>query len=81
MPCFFKINIVVVSNELVFEPSFDNFKESLCDILDKICNAVRNFARLETQLFLDWAGPTEFLQVPHCQTRKIYELINVSFVY
>ncbi|KAH0950776.1 hypothetical protein HN011_006322 [Eciton burchellii] len=61
-PCSFKINIVVVSNELAFEPSFDNFKESLCDILDGICNAVRNFPRLETQLFLDWAEPTEFLQ-------------------
>jgi len=80
MPCSFKINIIVVSNELAFDPSFDKFKETFRDILDRMCNAVRNFARLETQLFLDWAGPTEFLQVPH-RTRKIYQLVNTFFVY
>jgi len=55
----------VVSNELVFQPSFNKFKESLCDILRAICDAVKNFERLETQLYLDWAGPPEFLKVPH----------------
>ncbi|EZA62718.1 Dynein heavy chain 7, axonemal [Ooceraea biroi] len=61
VPCRFKVSIVV-SNELAFEPSFDKFKESLCDILETMCNAVRNFERLETQLYLDWAGPPEFLK-------------------
>lgn len=28
-----------------------------------ICDAARNFERLETQLYLDWAGPQEFLKV------------------
>ncbi|XP_067216276.1 dynein axonemal heavy chain 7 [Linepithema humile] len=60
--CRFKVNIVVAANELAFEPSVDKFKESLCDILDAICEAVRNFERLETQLYLDWAGPLEFLK-------------------
>lgn len=63
--CCFKVSIAIVSNELVFEPSFDKFKELLCDILKAICNAVRNFERLETQLYLDWAGPREFLKVLH----------------
>ncbi|XP_050461697.1 dynein axonemal heavy chain 7-like [Cataglyphis hispanica] len=60
--CSFKVNIAIVSNELVFEPFFDKFKELLCNILDSICNAVRNFERLETQLYLDWTGPQEFLK-------------------
>lgn len=61
--CSFTLNAVVVSGEIVFEPSFDKFKESLCNILEMICDAVRNFERLETQLYLDWAGPQEFLKV------------------
>ncbi|KAL6424717.1 hypothetical protein ACFW04_009995 [Cataglyphis niger] len=60
--CCFKVNFAIIANELVFEPLFDKFKELLCDILDLICNAVRNFERLETQLYLDWTGPQEFLK-------------------
>ncbi|KYQ53326.1 Dynein heavy chain 7, axonemal [Trachymyrmex zeteki] len=80
--CRFKVNIVVVSKELVFRPSFDKFKESLCDILRAICDAVRNFERLETQLYLDWAGPQEFLKPQISQTiveelkRQINQLID-----
>ncbi|XP_071649568.1 dynein axonemal heavy chain 7 [Temnothorax longispinosus] len=60
--CRFKVSIAVVSKELAFQPSFDKFKKSLCDILEAICDAVRNFERLETQLYLDWAGPQQFLK-------------------
>ncbi|KYN44278.1 Dynein heavy chain 7, axonemal [Trachymyrmex septentrionalis] len=60
--CRFKVNIVVVSKELAFQPSFDKFKESLCDILGMMCDAMQHFDRLETQLYLDWAGPQEFLK-------------------
>ncbi|EFN75889.1 Dynein heavy chain 7, axonemal [Harpegnathos saltator] len=60
--CSFRLNILVVSSEIVFEPSFDKLKESLCNILEMICDATRNFERLETQLYLDWAGPQEFLK-------------------
>lgn len=62
--CCFKVNIVVVSGELAFEPSFDKFKELFCHILDAICDAVKTFEKLETQLYLDWAGPQEFIKVP-----------------
>ncbi|KYM93367.1 Dynein heavy chain 7, axonemal [Cyphomyrmex costatus] len=80
--CRFKVSIVVVSKELAFRPSFDKFKELLCDILRAICDAVRNFERLETQLYLDWAGPQEFLKPQISQTiveqlkRQINQLID-----
>lgn len=61
--CFFKVSIVVISNELTFVPGFDKFKESLRDILGAICDAVRDFKRLETELYLDWAGPQTHLKV------------------
>ncbi|XP_025270954.1 dynein heavy chain 7, axonemal [Camponotus floridanus] len=76
--CCFKVSIAIVSNELVFEPSFDKFKELLCDILKAICNAVRNFERLETQLYLDWAGPREFLkpQISQYIVKQLERQIN-----
>ncbi|XP_025992810.1 dynein heavy chain 7, axonemal-like [Solenopsis invicta] len=80
--CRFKVSIIVVSRELAFQPSFDNFKKSLCNILEAICDAVRNFERLETQLYLDWAGPQEFLKPQISQPiveqlkRQINQLID-----
>ncbi|XP_025075899.1 dynein heavy chain 7, axonemal-like [Pogonomyrmex barbatus] len=76
------MSIVVVSKDLTFEPSFDKFKKSLFNILEAICNAVRNFERLETQLYLDWAGPPEFLKPQISQPiieqlkRQINQLID-----
>lgn len=77
---------MVVSGELVFEPSFDRFKKSLCDILEAICDAVRKFERLETQLYLDWAGPQEFLKVPSIfqtpgEPNKHGEPAHFTFIY
>lgn len=61
--CIFKVNILV-SDELYFQPTFDQFKESLCDIVDKMCEAVGKFKKLESELYIDWAGPLEYLKVP-----------------
>ncbi|EGI62283.1 Dynein heavy chain 12, axonemal [Acromyrmex echinatior] len=80
--CRFNMNVVVISKELVFQPSFDIFKELLCDILTAMCDAVRNFERLETQLYIDWAGPREFLKPQISQIiveqykRQINQLID-----
>ncbi|XP_076670804.1 dynein axonemal heavy chain 7 [Andrena cerasifolii] len=58
----FNANMVVVSDQLEFEPSFDGFKYVLCNILESMCEAVRNFQKLESQLYLDWAGPLDTLK-------------------
>ncbi|XP_034174982.2 dynein heavy chain at 36C [Osmia lignaria lignaria] len=60
--CVFNLNIVVRSNELTFDPSFDDFKMDLCSILDRLCDAIRQFDKLETQLYLDWSGSRDFLK-------------------
>lgn len=57
------MDIVVRSKELAFDPTFDTFKDVLCGILDDICQAVRHFDKLETQLYLDWSGPVDLLEV------------------
>ncbi|KAK2587842.1 hypothetical protein KPH14_003939 [Odynerus spinipes] len=58
----FKISLLVDSKSLLFKPAFDQFKETLCSILERLCESVQNFERLETQLYLDWGGPREFLK-------------------
>ncbi|CAK9814603.1 Dynein axonemal heavy chain 7 [Anthophora plagiata] len=60
--CEFNVNIVVSSKHLIFSPSFEEFKEVLCGLLDEICQAVRRFHKLQTQLYLDWSGPEEILK-------------------
>ena len=59
----FNANLVVVSDQLQFEPSFDGFKNVLCNILESMCEAVRNLKKLESELYLDWAGPFDTLKV------------------
>lgn len=63
--CEFNVDIVVSSEQLTFDPSFERFKDVLCGLLDDICRAVRYFNTLETQLYLDWSSPEEFLEVQH----------------
>ncbi|XP_015178312.1 PREDICTED: dynein heavy chain 7, axonemal, partial [Polistes dominula] len=78
----FKINLIIDSNDLIFEPNFELFKETLCNILDNICETVKHFERLETQLYLDWGGPLEFLKPEISETmieqlkRQINDLIE-----
>lgn len=59
----FNVDIIITSKQLTFDPSFEKFKEIFCSILDELCEAVRNFEKLETQLYLDWSGEQGFLKV------------------
>lgn len=61
--CEFNIDIIVSSKQLIFNPSFDDFKNILCNILNEICEGVRFFKKLETELYLDWSGEEGFLEV------------------
>ncbi|XP_076629954.1 dynein axonemal heavy chain 7 [Colletes latitarsis] len=66
----FNVHIIVSSEQLIFDPSFDEFKNVLCGILDSICEAVKKFTKLETQLYLDWSGPLEILK-PQIDEAKV----------
>lgn len=57
------MSVVVAAGQLEFDPSFDQFKDVFCNILEEICEAVRNLDKLESQLYLDWAGPFKKLRV------------------
>lgn len=61
--CEFNIFIVVSSKQLIFSPSIEDFKNILCYILNEICEGVRFFKKLETELYLDWSGEEGFLEV------------------
>ena len=59
----FKLNVIVQSKDLVYDPAIEHFKDVLCKILDTLVKAVSGFERLETQLYLDWSGPRSVLKV------------------
>ncbi|KAF7398391.1 hypothetical protein HZH66_006288 [Vespula vulgaris] len=69
----FKINLVIQSKNLVFEPTFEQFKETFYNIIDNFCETVQNFERLETQLYIGWGGPQTFLK-PNISETMIEEL-------
>ncbi|XP_033301318.1 dynein heavy chain 7, axonemal-like [Bombus bifarius] len=71
--CMFNVDIIIASKQLAFDPSFEKFKEILCSILDELCEAVRNFEKLETQLYLDWSGEQGFLK-PHIEESRVQKL-------
>ncbi|XP_014203995.1 dynein heavy chain 7, axonemal [Copidosoma floridanum] len=78
----FKLNVVVKSRELSFEPPFQYFKDIIGSVLDVMCEAVMSFERLESQLYLDWSGPRIYLKpnvseaVIAEQKRKVADLIE-----
>ncbi|XP_078046876.1 dynein axonemal heavy chain 7-like [Augochlora pura] len=80
--CEFHVDVIIKSESLDFRPSFEEFKDALCGILDRICKAVTEFDTLETQLYLDWSGSLDVLQpkVNHfmveSQKREIIDLID-----
>lgn len=57
------LEVTIKAKELLFDPPYKNFKDILCNVLSTICEAVARFERLETQLYIDWTGPTEYLKV------------------
>ncbi|KOX76420.1 Dynein heavy chain 7, axonemal [Melipona quadrifasciata] len=71
--CEFNVDIIVSFKQLTFEPSFEKFKEMLCNILDELCEAVRYFDKLEIQLYLDWSGEEGFLE-PHIEHSRVQQL-------
>nr|XP_033342720.1 dynein heavy chain 7, axonemal-like [Megalopta genalis] len=80
--CEFHVDVVVKSESLDFQPSFEEFKDALCGILDRICEAVTEFDTLETQLYLDWSGSLDVLEpkvdrsMVESQKREIIDLID-----
>ncbi|OXU28216.1 hypothetical protein TSAR_011727, partial [Trichomalopsis sarcophagae] len=78
----YKLNVIVKSKEIHFEPPFQYFKDVIGSVLDVMCEATMGFERLETQLYLDWSGPRTLLK-PNVSTtiiadykRRIAELIE-----
>lgn len=59
----FKLNIIVQSNELILDPPISEFNQAFCKIFSDIVDAVSDIERLETKLYLDWTGTSNFLKV------------------
>lgn len=59
----FIVNLVMKVNALGFDPSFKNIQHQLLNMLELIQDAVMDIPRLETKLYLDYAGEEEFLKV------------------
>lgn len=59
----FKLNVIVKSKDLIYDPPVKYFNDVLCSIIDSLVKAVSGFDRLETQLYLDWSGPRAVLKV------------------
>ncbi|XP_011505820.1 PREDICTED: dynein heavy chain 7, axonemal [Ceratosolen solmsi marchali] len=58
----YKINVIVKSNEIYFDPPFQYYKNIIGNVLNVMSDATMVFEKLETQLFLDWSGPQTFLK-------------------
>ncbi|KAK0094203.1 hypothetical protein PV326_011565 [Microctonus aethiopoides] len=74
-------NIFLLSNELILDPPISEFKQVFCKIFSDIVDAVSDIERLETKLYLDWTGTSNFLkpQVSKCAIED-YELIIAEFL-
>ncbi|PSN56752.1 Dynein heavy chain 7 [Blattella germanica] len=47
---------------LMFEPTFMGYSNILLNVYDTMIDAVSNLPRLETKLYMDWAGPQDVLK-------------------
>ena len=50
----FKINLTLVENDIVFEPTFKQVEDGIFALLDDIMDRVSHIPRLETKLFAEW---------------------------